>query len=77
MELGAIIDALYESELNCEISTFWDDGFTVKLGDVMNGFVAIENCKTALAAAQFLDNAVMGNDLADHARRLVLGATML
>jgi hypothetical protein len=33
MELGAIIDALYESELNCSVETFWDGGFTVRLGD--------------------------------------------
>jgi hypothetical protein len=57
MELGAIIDALYESELNCEVSTFWDGGFTLKLGDEMNGFVAEGHCKTSLEAAQFLDKA--------------------
>jgi len=36
--LGKVIDALYDSEINCSVSTFWDGGFTMKLGDEMNGF---------------------------------------
>jgi hypothetical protein len=55
MELGAIIDALYESEINCSVETFWDGGLTVKLGDDVNGFVAETECKTSFEAAQFLD----------------------
>ncbi len=31
---------LYDSELNFTVSTLWDGGFQVKLGDEMNGFVA-------------------------------------
>lgn len=57
MELGAIIEALYESEINCCVSTFWDGGIEVKLGDEMNGFVAEATCKTAAEAAEFLDRA--------------------
>jgi hypothetical protein len=57
MELGAIIDALYESEINCSVSTFWDGGFDVKLGDEMNGFVLDTNCKTSSEAAAILDKA--------------------
>ena len=55
MELGAIIDALYESEINCVVSTFWDDHITVRLADDMNGFVAEGFCKTSQEAAEFLD----------------------
>jgi hypothetical protein len=33
-----ILDDLYASEINFAISTFWDGGFDVKLGDEMNGF---------------------------------------
>jgi hypothetical protein len=40
MELGAVIERLYASEINCSISTFWDGGIAVKLGDELNGFVA-------------------------------------
>jgi hypothetical protein len=29
---------LYDSEINFEISCFWDGGFLVRLGDKMNGF---------------------------------------
>lgn len=31
---------LYDSEINVSLSWFWDTGFTVKIGDYMNGFVA-------------------------------------
>ena len=32
------LQALYDSEINFEISTFWDAGFDWKLGDEMNGW---------------------------------------
>jgi hypothetical protein len=57
MELGAIIEALYDSEINCSVSTFWDAGITVQLGDEMNGLVAKVECKTTAEAAEFLDRA--------------------
>ena len=37
---------LYDSEINLTVSSFWDDGFYVKLGDEMNGFVAEGRCST-------------------------------
>lgn len=55
MELGAVIDSLYASEINCSVSTFWDGCITVRLGDETNGFVAETDCKTSAEAAQFLD----------------------
>jgi hypothetical protein len=57
MELGEIIDALYESEINCSVRTFWDAGIKVQLGDELHGFVAETECKTTVEAAEFLDSA--------------------
>jgi hypothetical protein len=36
----SVFQELYDSEINFSISTFWDGGFDVKLGDEMNGFRA-------------------------------------
>lgn len=38
----SVLQDLYDSEINFTVSTFWDGGFDVKLGDAMNGFVAEE-----------------------------------
>lgn len=35
----SVLQDLYHSEINFTISTFWDGGFDVKLGDPQNGFV--------------------------------------
>ncbi|KKM20979.1 hypothetical protein LCGC14_1640020 [marine sediment metagenome] len=34
------LQKLYDSEINFEISTFWDAGFEWQLGDEMNGWKA-------------------------------------
>ena len=36
-DLSAVLAALYASEINAGLSSFWDAGFTVWLGDHMNG----------------------------------------
>jgi hypothetical protein len=36
----SVLQDLYHSEINFSISTFWDGGFDVKLGDPANGYVA-------------------------------------
>ena len=41
--LGVFQD-LYDSEINFIISTFWDAGYKVKLGDEMNGFKDESDC---------------------------------
>lgn len=41
----SILQDLYHSEINFHVSTFWDGGFDVKLGDPMNGFVAETNVR--------------------------------
>ena len=35
-----IMQQLYESEINCMISSFFDGGFMWKLGDGVNGYIA-------------------------------------
>jgi len=42
MDLAAELQRIYDSEINAEITWFWDGGFTVRLGDKMNGFLAEE-----------------------------------
>lgn len=34
---------IYDSEINIRISTFWDGGYDLKLGDYMNGYKAETN----------------------------------
>lgn len=41
--LISILRSLYRSEINCSISSFWDGGWTVRLGDEMNGWRAEED----------------------------------
>ncbi len=46
MDLLNSLQDLYDSEINFSITTFWDGGFTVKLGDGMNGFDATSYFRT-------------------------------
>ncbi|MBN9034973.1 MAG: hypothetical protein J0H53_02795 [Rhizobiales bacterium] len=41
-----VMQALYDSEINFSVSTFWDDGFEIKLGDAMNGYRAETKVRT-------------------------------
>lgn len=36
--LGRVMRDLYDSEINAQISWFWDGGFAVRFGDELNGF---------------------------------------
>ncbi len=38
MQLIQLLQKIYDSEINFKIDTFWDGGFTVKLGDRINGY---------------------------------------
>ena len=38
--LVATMRALYRSEINCGVQSFWDGGFRVRLGDNINGTTA-------------------------------------
>jgi len=42
----SIAQQLYDSEINFEVAAVWDGGFTVKLGDPLNGYKAEANLKT-------------------------------
>lgn len=55
MDIEIVMKKLYNSEINCSISCFWDNGWDVKLGDDMNGFVAEGNFRILDEAADFLD----------------------
>lgn len=52
--LTAVMRALYANEINVAISSFWDGGWDVKLGDEMNGFKAESNFDNLDDAASWL-----------------------
>jgi hypothetical protein len=63
INVGEILDDLYASEINVEISWFWDGGIDVKiggrgisvrLGDRLNGYGAKGKVKTITEAAVWL-----------------------
>ena len=41
MTLDVAFQLLYAHEINASASCFWDAGWTVKLGDELNGWVAV------------------------------------
>ena len=47
MTVDEAIQLLYASEINAEVNWFWDAGFTVRVGDRLNGF------KTAVVGVPF------------------------
>jgi hypothetical protein len=44
------LQALYDSEINFQISAFYDQGFTWKLGDELNGFKTEGKARTMKVA---------------------------
>jgi hypothetical protein len=48
------LQALYRFEMNCQLSSFWDGGWTFKLGDSTNGFTMTERFDTLQEVAQFV-----------------------
>jgi hypothetical protein len=80
INVEAILDDLYASEINVEISWLWDGGIdvkvgrrrgiNVKLGDPLNGFAAKGKVKTMLEAAVWLrDQACKHNPDSEFARK--------
>ena len=51
----SVMQRLYDSEINCKISTFYDDGFKVQLGDDMNGIKATATMRTWADVEEWLD----------------------
>lgn len=39
-DLMSVMNALYEREINCGLSSFWDNGWSVWIGDDPNGVKA-------------------------------------
>lgn len=39
-ELASLLTKLYASEINVSVSSFWDRGWTIQLGDIGNGLKA-------------------------------------
>jgi hypothetical protein len=59
LETMSIFQRLYDSEINFEVSGFYDAGFEVRLGDALNGFLAHGKVGTwAEAEAWLRDQAV-------------------
>jgi hypothetical protein len=54
-----ILQMLYDSEINFELSCFWDGGFTWKLGDRMNGYSAEGHARTMVDVAEELKQAAL------------------
>ena len=55
MNLGEVLDKLYDSKINCELASLWDTGWKVRLGDEMDGYVAGTLVQTSAEAALWLD----------------------
>jgi hypothetical protein len=51
----SILQRLYDSEINVWVTSFWDDGFYVRLGDEMNGYRAERRCATWPEAECWVD----------------------
>jgi hypothetical protein len=55
----SVFQRLYDSEINFEVSSFYDAGIDVRLGDALNGFLAQGKVDTwAEAEAWLRDQAV-------------------
>jgi hypothetical protein len=57
-DLAMELQRIYDSEINTRIFWFWDSGFTIQLGDQMNGYLAVE---TVASAAEILALAPTGD----------------
>jgi hypothetical protein len=66
----SIFQRLYDSEINFEVSSFWDGGFDVGLGDAMNGFYEQGQVRTWDQVEQWLRSAALrhypNSDFAKH-----------
>ena len=55
----SVFQRLYDSEINFEVSSFWDGGFDVRLGDTMNGFRERGKAQTWSQVAEWLRTAAL------------------
>ena len=54
-----LLQSLYDSEINFELSRFWDAGFIWKLGDKANGYVAEGKADSLTEAVRQLSDAAL------------------
>lgn len=52
--LRIVLQAFYKAEQNVELSSFWDGGWTVKIGDESNGFKSENTFATLEEVEDFL-----------------------
>jgi hypothetical protein len=65
MNLVDVLSALYESEINVRVSSFWDGGFRIELGDELNGFCASRSFHKGVGADDYREWALLWSDAAD------------
>lgn len=54
-EVGQVLQRIYDSEINCRVSSFWDGGFDFAVGDTMNGWEN-HNTDSLLQACKEIEN---------------------
>ena len=57
----SILQRLYDSEINFEVSGFYDAGFDVRLGDHLNGFLAEGKVETWAEVEAWLRDQVLAH----------------
>jgi hypothetical protein len=57
-DLATELQAIYDSEINVEISWFWDSGIEIRLGDKVNGFVAEQHVVSVAEIVPWLQEAI-------------------
>ena len=56
-----MLQDLYDSKINFNITAFWDAGFIVRLGDLSSGFKVQESARTYGEAVQCLRQLAITN----------------
>lgn len=64
--LEEILDLYYEQELNVSIHSFWDAGWTVKIGDNMNGYELERNYQTLDTIKECLESYLINLHAINH-----------
>jgi hypothetical protein len=65
----SIFQRLYDSEINFEVSSFYDAGFDVRLGDHLNGFIAQGEVATWTEAETWLRDQALPSFQTANSRR--------
>jgi hypothetical protein len=56
-----VLQRLYDAEINFTVSTLWDCGFSWKLGDELNGYVAEGRAASFAEAVAEIERASLGH----------------